>query len=262
MGRKTILGHAVNKKIEFYIPPDEVKYQFQSIKPQAMYCADSKPGLTIKCALFFLFFIFFFLPASAHVIPFDLSKLSTTDLSWIYLKLGFTHILPLGLDHILFVLGIFFLTPKLKPVIWQATAFTVAHSITLGLAMYGVIRPVSSIVEPIIAFSIAFVAIENMVVKKLKWWRILIVFCFGLIHGCGFAGVLTEVGLPANDYLLSLISFNLGVELGQISVILLAFFLVGKWFGEKTWYHGRIVMPVSFLIACIAVYWTVERIYS
>ena len=99
-------------------------------------------------------------------------------------------------------------------------------------------------------------------IKQLNWWRLLIVFCFGLIHGCGFAGALSELGLPPNDYLFSLVFFNLGVELGQITVILLAFLLVGKWFGEKVWYHRRIVMPVSFTIACIALYWTVERIFS
>ncbi len=212
----------------------------------------------------FIFLISYFIfhsSAFAHVIPYELSKLSKADVGWIYLKLGYTHILPNGFDHILFVLGIFFLNPKLKPVIWQATAFTVAHSITLGLAMYGIIKPVSSIVEPIIALSIVFVAIENILTTQLKWWRVLIVFCFGLIHGCGFASALSEIGLPANDYLVSLISFNVGVELGQISVILLAFLLVGKWFGEKIWYRQRIVLPFSFMIGAIALYWTIERIF-
>ena len=240
----------------------ELKYQIQMLKTLEANVAENRSGENRKFVLFFLFFIFFFHAASAHVIPFDLSKLSIADVSWIYLKLGFTHILPLGLDHILFVLGIFFLNPKLKPVIWQATAFTVAHSITLGLSMYGIIKPASTIVEPFIAFSIAFVAIENMMIKQLNWWRLLIVFCFGLIHGCGFAGALSELGLPPNDYLFSLVFFNLGVELGQITVILLAFLLVGKWFGEKVWYRRRIVMPVSFTIACIALYWTLERIFS
>jgi hypothetical protein len=213
---------------------------------------------------FFILLISFFIfqiPAYAHVIPYELSKLSKADVGWIYMKLGYTHILPDGFDHILFVLGLFFLNPKLKPVLWQATAFTVAHSITLGLAMYGIIKPVSSVVEPIIALSIVFVAVENILSTQLKWWRILVVFCFGLIHGCGFASALSEVGLPSNDYLVSLISFNIGVELGQISVILFAFVLVGKWFGEKVWYRQRIVIPVSLFIAFLAMYWTVERIF-
>jgi HupE/UreJ protein len=197
----------------------------------------------------------------AHVIPYDLSKLSKVDVAWIYLKLGYTHIIPNGFDHILFVLGIFFLNPKLKPVIWQATAFTVAHSITLGLAMYGVIKPISSIVEPIIALSIVFVAVENLITSELKPWRILIVFCFGLIHGMGFASALNSLGLPPGDFFSSLISFNVGVELGQLTIILLAFFLVGKWFGKKEWYRKRIVYPVSGLIGVIALYWTIERIF-
>jgi hypothetical protein len=200
-------------------------------------------------------------PLFAHVIPYDLSKLSKVDVAWIYLKLGYTHIIPYGFDHILFVLGIFFLNPKLKPVIWQATAFTVAHSITLGLAMYGVIKPISSIVEPIIALSIVFVAVENMITSELKPWRILIVFCFGLIHGMGFASALNSLGLPPGDFFSSLISFNVGVELGQLTIILLAFFLVGKWFGDREWYRRRIVYPVSGIIGAIALYWTIERIF-
>jgi len=195
----------------------------------------------------------------AHAI--DLSQLSRTDVSFIYFKLGFEHIVPLGIDHILFVLSIFLLSPKLKPIIWQATAFTVAHSITLGLAMYGLISPPSYIVEPIIALSIFFVAVENIITDKLKPSRVFIVFAFGLIHGLGFASVLTELGLPRNMFFTSLITFNLGVELGQIVVILFAWFVIGKWFGEKPWYRNRIVTPVSTVIAVIALYWTIERIF-
>ena len=94
--------------------------------------------------------------------------------------------------------------------------------------MYGLIKPPGSIVECIIAMSIVFVAAENIFTSELKWWRILIVFCFGLIHGCGFASALTQLGLPKNDYLLSLLSFNLGVELGQVTVIIIAFLVSWK----------------------------------
>src|SRR5258708_25684674 len=167
---------------------------------------NKRSGIWKSVLMISLFTILFFSPVFAHVIPYELSKLSKADVGWIYLKLGYTHILPNGFDHILFVLGIFFLNPKLKPVLWQATAFTVAHSITLGLAMYGIIKPVSSIVEPVIALSIVFVAVENILSTRLNWWRIVIVFCFGLIHGCGFASALSELGLPQNDYLLSLVS--------------------------------------------------------
>lgn len=206
--------------------------------------------------------LFFLISQSvwAHDVE-GLSKLSRTDVAFIYMQLGYTHILPLGLDHILFVLCLFLLNPTLKPILWQATAFTVAHTITLGLAMYEVIKPPTNIVEPIIALSILYVALENIFSQKLKVSRIGIVFLFGLIHGMGFAGALTELGLPKNGYFTSLIMFNLGVELGQITVILAAFFLLAKPFGNKPYYRKRIVVPLSCIIAAIALYWTVERIF-
>ncbi len=113
-----------------------------------------------------------------------------------YLSLGYTHILPKGLDHILFVLGLFLLSPRLRPMLLQVTAFTIAHSITLGLSIYGIVSLPSRIVEPLIALSIAYVAIENLVTRELKPWRLALVFMFGLLHGMGFAGVLRELGLP------------------------------------------------------------------
>jgi hypothetical protein len=212
--------------------------------------------------LFFLIALLFVSDALfAHTVNYDFTSISRTEVGWIYLTMGYTHILPLGLDHILFVLGLFFLNPKLKAVFWQATAFTVAHSITLGLAIYGFIHPVSSIIEPIIALSILFIAIENIFVGELKWWRIFIVFLFGLIHGCGFASALTEVGLPEKNYLLALLTFNLGVEFGQLTVILSAWFLIGKWFSGRVWYRRRIIIPASCIIGCIALYWTIERTF-
>jgi HupE / UreJ protein len=209
------------------------------------------------------FMLLFFLVCQslfAHDVE-GLSKLSKTEIAGIYLQLGFTHILPLGLDHILFVLSLFLLNPKLKLVLWQATAFTVAHTITLGLAMYKVIKPPANIVEPVIALSIMYVALENIFSSKLKASRIGVVFLFGLIHGMGFASVLTELGLPKNAYFSSLLMFNLGVELGQVTVIVAAFFLIGKIFSNKSYYRNRIVIPLSILIAAIAAYWMVERIF-
>lgn len=197
----------------------------------------------------------------AHTINYELASLPQTGIAAVYLKLGFEHIVPLGIDHILFVLSIFFLSPKLKTVLWQATAFTLAHSITLGLAMYGYITPLPAIVEPIIALSIFFVAVENLLVRELKPGRIAVVFGFGLVHGMGFAGALGELGLPPGSYLNALVSFNVGVELGQIAVILLAYFLCARWFSEKSWYRSRIVNPVSVSIAVIALYWTIERTF-
>ena len=191
----------------------------------------------------------------------NLEGLPTNDVAWIYLQLGYTHIIPLGIDHILFVLSLFFLSPKLKTVLWQATAFTIAHSITLGLAMYGFITPPTYIVEPVIALSIMFVAIENIISDKLRPSRILLVFAFGLIHGMGFARVLTDLGLPKDKFFISLVTFNVGVELGQFTIILLAWFAIGKWFHKKSWYRARIVIPISSIIAIIALYWTIERIF-
>ncbi len=210
--------------------------------------------------------VFFFLALAfvgqAHTIDYELASLSQTDVFGTYLKLGFEHIVPLGLDHILFVLSIFFLSDKLRPILWQATAFTVAHSITLGLAMYGYIQPLPAVVEPLIALSIFFVAVENMLVKELKPNRLGIVFLFGLIHGMGFAGALSELGLPSSSYLSALVSFNVGVELGQIAVILTAYFFLGRWFSQKNWYRSRVVNPVSAAIALVALYWTVERTFG
>ena len=212
---------------------------------------------------FGLMLMFFLIsqPLWAHDVVGQLESMSKTDAAILYLQQGFTHILPLGLDHILFVLSLFLLSPKLKPVLWQATAFTVAHSITLGLAMFKVITPSPAIVEPIIALSIMYVALENIFSPSLKKSRIGIVFLFGLVHGMGFANALGDLGMPQNAYLTSLVMFNVGVELGQVAVILAAFFLLGLPFGKKPFYRKRIVMPLSIIIAAIAAYWTVERVF-
>jgi hypothetical protein len=187
--------------------------------------------------------------------------MTTTETALIYFKLGYRHILPLGLDHILFVLSLFLLSPKLKPVIVQSTAFTVAHTITLGMAMYHFIDLPAKIVEPLISLSIMLVAAENIFSPGLKKARIGIVFLFGLVHGLGFASSLSQIGLPENAYLGSLVMFNIGVELGQVTVIVLAFLVVGKWFGQKLFYHRLIVVPFSILIILVAGYWTIERIF-
>ncbi len=177
-----------------------------------------------------------------------------------YTALGFTHILPKGLDHILFVLGIFLLSIHWRPLLYQVTAFTVAHSITLALSLYGIVSLPASIVEPLISASIVYVAVENILTPKLKPWRVYVVFGFGLLHGMGFAGVLTELGLPRNEFVTALVAFNVGVELGQLSVITLAFLAVGLWFRNRTWYRPRIEIPASLAIAVTGAYWTVERV--
>ncbi len=220
----------------------------------------SKTNL-IKIGLLFFFIVLFSHTANAHVAVVDLEDMSGKDTILLYIKLGFQHIIPLGIDHILFVLSLFLLNPKLKPVLLQATAFTVAHTVTLGLSMYQVINPPSYIVEPIIAISIMYVALENILSSNLKPSRIGIVFLFGLIHGMGFASVLSGLGLPQKSFLSSLLMFNVGVELGQISVILVAYFLLGKFFGDKPYYRKYIVIPISAIIFLIATYWTIERIF-
>jgi HupE / UreJ protein len=177
-----------------------------------------------------------------------------------YLALGFTHILPKGTDHILFVLGIFLLSTRLKPVLLQVTAFTVAHTITLALTMYGVVSLSRSVVEPLIALSIVYVAIENVTTTELRPWRIALVFAFGLLHGMGFAGVLAELGLPRAQFVPALLSFNLGVEAGQLTVIGIALLLFGLPFRRKTWYRSRIVVPASIAIAAVGFYWSVQRV--
>jgi hydrogenase/urease accessory protein HupE len=176
-----------------------------------------------------------------------------------YFKLGYTHILPMGTDHILFVLGIFILSTRLKPVLLQVTAFTVAHTITLALTISGVVSLARSIVEPLIALSIVYVAVENITTAELKPWRVALVFAFGLLHGMGFAGVLTELGLPPSEFLPALISFNVGVEAGQLTVIGIALLLFGLPFRAKPWYRSRIVVPASIAIAAVGFYWAIQR---
>lgn len=178
-----------------------------------------------------------------------------------YIPVGFDHILPKGLDHILFVLGLYFLSSRLRPLVWQISAFTLAHTVTLAMGASGLVRVDPAIVEPLIAASITFVALENVFVRKLHPWRPIIVFFFGLLHGLGFASVLGEFGLPAGQFLPALLGFNIGVELGQLTVIALAFLAVGVWFRKKPWYRGRIAIPASIVIALVGGYWFVERAF-
>jgi small-conductance mechanosensitive channel len=198
---------------------------------------------------------------SAHVIKYELDKMDGKDVACKYIITGFEHIIPYGFDHILFILCVFFLNTNLKKIILQASMFTLAHSLTLALAMYGVINPPGNIIEPLIAISIVFLALENIFQTKVKPWRMVMVFLFGLVHGMGFAGALSDMGMPRYAFANALISFNIGVELGQMVIILAMYFLVARQFSQKTWYRSRVVVPASLLIALIAGYWTVERIF-
>ncbi|KIC11435.1 membrane protein [Leisingera sp. ANG-M1] len=178
-----------------------------------------------------------------------------------YIPVGFTHILPKGLDHILFVLGLFFLSPRVRPLLLQVSVFTVAHTITLALGALGMVDVNPSIVEPLIALSIVFVAVENIFARKLHSWRTFVIFGFGLLHGLGFASVLGEFGLPPSQFLPALIGFNVGVELGQLAVIAVAYLGVRLWFGRHPKYRGRVAIPASVTIAMIGGYWFVERVF-
>ena len=191
----------------------------------------------------------------------DLVPLTPVQVAVQYLGLGYTHILPKGLDHILFVLGLFLLSARLRPLLLQVTAFTVAHTITLALTIYGVFSLAPSIVEPLIALSIAYVAVENLVTTELRPWRIVLVFAFGLLHGMGFAGVLADLGLPRGELVTALVTFNVGVEAGQLTVIGAALAAVAAFRGRE-WYRGRVVVPLSLGIAAVGLYWTVERVLA
>jgi HupE/UreJ protein len=215
-----------------------------------------------KLSFSLLLFVFFFsTPLFAHTINYSLEKEPGGKVLFYYLKLGFRHIIPGGFDHILFVSALCLLSNKIKTILWQATAFTIAHSVTLALSMKNIIVVPPAITEPIIAMSIVFVAIENILFSELKAWRILIVFMFGLIHGMGFASALNEIGLPPNKFYTSILAFNAGVELGQATIILIVFSSLVVLWGNKTWYRQRIVYPLSAIIATIAGWWTIERLF-
>jgi len=177
-----------------------------------------------------------------------------------YLIIGFQHILPKGTDHILFVLGLFLASTRFRPLLIQVTTFTVAHTVTLALAILGFIAVPGAVVEPLIALSIAFVAIENVFFDKMTPWRPVVVFGFGLLHGLGFAGVLTEIGMPQGQFITGLISFNVGVEFGQLSVIMAAWLILHHFYG-KPWFRQRVAIPASIAIAVVGLFWTAERIY-
>lgn len=176
-----------------------------------------------------------------------------------FIFVGFDHIVPKGLDHIVFVLGLFFLSLSLGPLLWQVSAFTLAHTVTLALGALNIITISPDIVEPLIAASIVYVGVENILSRGLTPWRPAIVFAFGLLHGLGFASVLADFGLGNSHFVPKLIGFNVGVEIGQLTVIAVAFLLVGLWFGKKPWYRTRIATPASLIIALVGAWWLIER---
>ena len=188
-----------------------------------------------------------------------LSAMSWSKKMYIFIKAGFEHIIPQALDHLLFVLGLFFSTLKLRSLILQVTAFTFAHSITLALAALGFVKLQLSVVEPLIFLSIVWVAFENTFFKKTTKWRPLVVFTFGLLHGLGFATLLTQYGLPKDNFISLLLAFNVGVEFGQFAVLLAAFILI-RLIYLKTEYKNQLKIPASILIGCTGLFWFIESI--
>tara|TARA_E500000081_G_scaffold146843_1_gene170369 strand:+ start:1964 stop:2710 length:747 start_codon:yes stop_codon:yes gene_type:complete len=178
---------------------------------------------------------------------------------YIFIKAGFEHIIPQGLDHILFVLGLFFSSLKFRSLIIQVTAFTLAHSITLALAAVGVFKLQLSLVEPLIFLSIVWVAVENTLFKKTTKWRPLVIFGFGLLHGLGFAALLSQYGLPKNNFISLLLAFNVGVELGQLAVLLIAFILVRVML-KNNQNKNQLKIPASITIGSIGLFWFIESI--
>lgn len=171
---------------------------------------------------------------------------------------GVLHVIPKGLDHILFVLGIFFLQRRWQPLLKQSLAFTAAHTITLGLASAGLVNVPGKFVEPVIALSIAALAIENLFVTEARPWRLWLVFAFGLIHGLGFAGALSSWIHPGEGFLPALISANLGVEVAQVIILLAAWLLTMGWNKSKVWPHFRRWSCVLLALAGMA--WFVQRV--
>jgi HupE / UreJ protein len=174
------------------------------------------------------------------------------------LVLGFSHIVPEGLDHILFVVCLFLLAPRMKPLLIQVTAFTLAHSVTLALAMAGIVLLPSRLVETLIALSIVVMAVENCFMREAKPWRWALVFLFGLIHGLGFAGSFSALAMQPGDFARPLILLNVGIEIGQLAVVATCAALTW-WAWNKPWYNRVVVYPASIAIALLATWWTIER---
>jgi hypothetical protein len=197
--------------------------------------------------------------------PFPLAKAVIPPARWQvarrYLKLGFTRIVPRGTDAILFVLGILLFSRRSREIAGQVAAFTVAHTLTLALGAYGVIRLAPVVVAPLLALAIVAVAVANLATPKLRLSRLALVFGCGLLYGLAFAHALAETGLPRSGRLTALLSFNLGVEGGQLAVIAVALLLVGLPFRSEAWYRQRVVVPASCLIAAVGLYWSVERVF-
>ena len=173
---------------------------------------------------------------------------------------GVHHIL-IGPDHILFLIGLLLLGGRVRQLLLVVTAFTVAHSITLSLAVLEVVTPPARMVEPIIALSIVYVGLDNLLSRGGKDMRIWIALVFGLIHGFGFASVLREMGLPTGAIGWSLFSFNLGVEVGQLAVVAVVAVLLGAIRAHSPIAGRRIMVAGSVAVILAGAFWFVERVF-
>jgi hypothetical protein len=184
---------------------------------------------------------------------------SALGVAWRFVKLGFTHIIPHGPDHCLFVLGLFLLRPRIKPVLSQISMFTVAHTITLTLTSLHIIGLPSSVVEPTIALSIAFIGVENLCTTEVHRWRLAVAFLFGLVHGMGVATAFNDAGFPPGQLVASLASFTVGVEAGHVAILAAAFAALG-WTRDRPWYRQRVAIPLSLGVTAIALVWIAQRL--
>ncbi len=176
-----------------------------------------------------------------------------------WLQSGFHHVLPTGFDHMLFILGLFLFAPKWRPLVEQSLLFTLAHSVTLALSVYGLANVPMNFVNIMVAVSIAWIGVENLLIRDIGKQRYILVFVFGLIHGLGFASGLREKlsSLPREKLVMPLIGFNVGVELAQIVVLIAAFLL---FLPLKPWKnHVRTYGSVFVALAGFA--WTIQRLF-
>ena len=225
--------------------PLVIRQQSQTERPENLYTAYLEPGAI-----------------SAPIKSQGVTTQPVFTIMLDYAKIGFVHIVPKGLDHILFVLGLFFYAARWRPLLGQVTLFTLAHTTTLMLASTGHIVVSPNLVEPLIAASIIYVAFENLRSERLHAGRLVVIFTFGLLHGLGFASILGEIGLADGQFMISLISFNIGVELGQLAVLVPAFLLFGVAAGNALWYRRLIAIPASYLIGAIGIWMLITRLVN
>jgi HupE / UreJ protein len=187
-------------------------------------------------------------------------KRAMGEIALAYIVLGFEHIMG-GFDHLLFVLGLLFLVGFRRQLVWTISAFTVAHSLSLASVALGWLTLRPTPVEACIALSIVLVASEALGHRKTlaRQWPALVAFLFGLVHGMGFAGALKEIGLPENHMLVALLTFNLGVEIGQLAAVLAAW-LVTRMLTALWPQVVRLRTPILYGVGSMGAYWTVLRV--